>query len=184
MIVDGPKNTTAVADSQVVLQCHVKSLIRPSITWFKRQDDTPTSTIFNGRTNLIQYLDTNGYLHYYAPLESAGERLRSDGVYLSKLILKDVTENATGYYGCVAMNYGGYKIQEAHLNVLDMLDDQNDEHDPGTPSLFLLFLMPVGLALAPLTLWICYVLFRKQTVKRGDHKITTNGNDYVPVNRI
>lgn len=114
-------------------------------------------------------------------MESAGERILIDGVYLSKLILNDVTEHDAGFYVCVAINYGGYKIQEAYLDVLDTLDDENNEHEPGIRSLFLLFLIPIGLALLPLTLWICYLLFRRGT-KEIDHKIDTN--DYVQVNRI
>lgn len=171
-----------MTDSQVVLQCSVNSSIRPSITWFKRQDGPLTT--FNGAANLIQYWDIHGVSHYYAALESAGERLLTDGIYLSKLILNDVTEQDTGFYGCVAMNYGGYKIQEAHLNVLDALDDESDEPEPGIRSLFLLFLIPVGLALAPLTLWTCYVLIRRHKMKQVDHKVDTKGNDYVKVNRL
>lgn len=137
----------------------------------------------NGTTNLIEYSDNYGALHIYAQLESA-ERILIDGVYLSKLILNAVTESDAGFYVCVAINYGGYKIQEAYLNVLETLDDENNEHEPGTRSLFLLFLIPIGLALVPLTLWICYLLFRQQGMKEIDHKIDTNGNDYVQVNRI
>lgn len=179
-IVDGPKNVTTLIDSQVVLQCCVNSLIRPSITWFKRQDAPLIS--LNGTT--IEYSDIHGDSHIYVQLQSAGERLLTDGVYLSKLILNGVTEHDTGFYACVAVNYGGYKIQEAHLDVLDTLDVENDEHEPGIRSLFLLFLIPLGLALAPLTLWICYVLFKHQGIKKADNKIDTNGNDYVQVNRI
>lgn len=171
-----------MTDSQVVLQCCVNSLIRPSITWFKRHEGP--STTYNETANLIPYSDIHGVSHYYAPIESAGERLLTDGIYLSKLILNGVTEEDTGFYGCVAMNYGGFKIQEAHLNVLDVADNQDDEPEPGIRSLFLLFLIPVGLALAPLTLWTCYVLIRKQKMKQVDQKIDTNGNDYVQVNRL
>lgn len=130
-------------------------------------------------------MDVHGVSHTYAQLESAGERLLNDGVYLSKLILNGVSEHDAGFYACVAINYGGYKIQEAHLAVLDTLDDESNEHEPGTHRLFLLFLIPLGLALAPLTLWICYVLFRRrQRTKKVDRKLDTNGNDYVRVNRI
>lgn len=156
-------------------------MIRPSITWFKRQVAPLTSV--DGTRNLIEYSDNHKVSHIYAQLESAGEKLLSDGVYLSKLILNGVSEQDAGFYVCVAINYGGYKIQEAHLTVSDYSDDDNKEHE-GIHSLFLLFLIPVGLALAPLTLWICYVLFRKQGIKDVDHKIDTNGNDYVQINRI
>lgn len=165
-----------------MLQCCVKSLIRPTITWFKRQEGPFTS--LNGTTNLIEHTDIHGVSHIYAQLESAGERPLTDGVYLSKLILNGVTEHDTGFYACVALNYGGYKIQEAYLDVLDTLDDENNEHEPGIHSLFLLFLIPLGLALAPLTLWICYILFKHHGMKKVDHKIDTNGNDYIQVNRI
>lgn len=117
-------------------------------------------------------------------MESAGERLLTEGVYLSKLILNGVTEHDAGFYVCVAINYGGYKIQEGHLNVSDTYDDDDNEHEPSIHSLLLLFLIPVGLALAPLTLWICYVLFKLHGLKEVDHKIDTNGNDYIKVNRI
>ncbi|KAG4075748.1 hypothetical protein HA402_003574 [Bradysia odoriphaga] len=182
VITDGPTNKTTFTDSQVVLQCCVNSTIRPTITWFKRQEGPLTS--FNDTAKLIQYSDILGVSHYYAALESAGEKHLPDGIYLSKLILNGVTDQDSGFYGCVAVNHGGYKIQEAHLNVLDAVDSENDEPEPGTRSLFLLFLIPVGLALAPLTLWTCYVLIRKQKMKQVEHKIDTNGNDYVQVNRL
>ncbi|KAJ6637961.1 Fibroblast growth factor receptor-like 1, partial [Pseudolycoriella hygida] len=150
IIVDGPKNATTLVDSQLVLQCYVNSLIRPSITWFKRQDE-PLNAM-NATTNVIEYSDVYGVSHIYAQLESAGERLLTDGLYLSKLILNGVTENHSGFYVCVAINYGGFKLQEAYL---------------------------MGLALAPLTLWICYVLFRKRGRKDMEQKIDTNGNDYI-----
>lgn len=163
----------------MVLQCCVNSLIRPSITWFKRQEESS-----NGYDGLIQYSDSQGISHYYAPLASAGERLLTDRVYLSKLILNGVTEQDSGVYGCVAMNYGGYRIQEAHLNVVDPLAHDGDNNEPGIRSLFLLFLIPVGLALAPLTMWLCYVVLKKQGMKHNDHKMDANGNAYMQVNEV
>lgn len=182
---DGPTNKTALTDSQVVFQCYVNSIIRPSITWFKRQEPMYNSSL-NRTSNIIEYSDAYGVSHIYVQIESAGERLLADGVYLSKLILNGVTDRDVGYYVCVALNYGGYKMQEAHLTVLDTIDDENDDREPGgIRSLFLLFLIPVGLALAPLTLWICYVTFRHQHgIKDNDHKINTSRNDYVQINRI
>lgn len=154
------------------------SRIRPRITWFKRQDTQPISQIgiLNGTTKIIEYSE-----NVYRSMESAGEKLLTEGIYLSKLILNGVTEQDAGFYVCCALNYGGYKIQEAHLSVVDSIDDEIDE--PGVHNLFLLFLIPVGLALAPLSLWICYLLFRQQRVRDVAHKTNTKGSDYVQVNR-
>ena len=169
-LLDGlPENTTAVANSRVVLKCRVYSKVTPSIKWFRKQDTFSSGIQINDEeknydSKVVQYFENK-----YEMLKSAGEKGLTEDTYLSKLILDSVTERQTGFYVCVAINYRGFKLREAYLNVIDPqggsydMDSERDDDEEEINSdesskqdLLWLFLIPLGLALLPLTILCCY----------------------------
>lgn len=153
-----PANTTAFIDSQVVLQCKVQSEGVPTIKWFQKQDTTMNISLEDDE--VVEFFK-NTYKH----LESAGEKIVSDNIYLSKLILNRVTHSDAGYYVCVAINYRGYKFREAYVDVIYPEELDITSSSLGTKELLLLFLIPIGLALLPVSLWLCYYIYRKTREK-------------------
>ncbi|XP_055586423.1 uncharacterized protein LOC129738797 [Uranotaenia lowii] len=87
-----PANTTALLNSQKVLQCRVYNKGLPSIKWFRRinLNNALDDHSFN-QNQSIRYLE-----NFYELLPSAGEKLLSEDIYLSKLILPSVSERDIG----------------------------------------------------------------------------------------
>lgn len=177
-----PANTTAIVDTQVVLQCRVHSKVLPTIKWFRKQDVTASFSLGVDGISNDDGLDDSGtakfvqfYENTYEHLESADARGNTENTYLSKLIFNPVRERDAGLYVCVGINYRGYKWHEAYLDVV-YADDVAAAADAtfGTKELLLLFLIPLGLAMLPLTIWTCYVVFRKPT----DPKKRKTGRKY------
>ncbi|XP_055617999.1 fibroblast growth factor receptor-like 1 [Toxorhynchites rutilus septentrionalis] len=167
-----PANTTALLDSQVVLQCRIYSKVQPSIKWFRRinLNNNPLEDHNFNQNKSIRYLENT-----YELVPSSGEKPLSDDVYLSKLILQNVSGRDIGIYVCVGINYGGVNTADAYVNVV---------YPNGSPvgsgssmaDMMVLFLIPLSLALIPLVGWICFALLkqRKQPPKRA--KMDSNGN--------
>ncbi|XP_030370685.1 uncharacterized protein LOC115621235 [Scaptodrosophila lebanonensis] len=172
-----PLNHTAAVESQVVFQCRVHSAEHPTIKWFHRLNyagsatgETLPPSIGNGNgnfsTRIVRY---NG--RTYELLATAPEKLIGTQIYLSKFIINGVRLRDEGFYACVAITYHGHKIREAYLEVLpnapetEYWSDYNtsDEGDPSSDprEFWLLFLMPLGLALLPLSVWCGYLLYRR-----------------------
>ncbi|XP_055548138.1 fibroblast growth factor receptor-like 1 isoform X2 [Wyeomyia smithii] len=152
-----PANTTALLESHIVLQCRVHSKVQPSIKWFRKINlNNPLEDHNFNQDKSIRYLE-----NFYELVPSSGEKPLSEDVYLSKLILHSVTERDVGIYVCVGINYGGVNTADAYVNVV---------HPNGTPvgsgstiaDLMVLFLIPLGLALIPLAVWICVVVIRRR----------------------
>ncbi|XP_017058468.1 cell adhesion molecule-related/down-regulated by oncogenes [Drosophila ficusphila] len=182
-----PNNKTVLVGSQVVFQCRVHSEEHPTIKWFRRQtfvgtqstgeSSSTASTTSNFSTHIVRY---NG--RTYELLSTDPEKLMAPQMYLSKLILDGVRFRDAGHYACVAISYRGHKIREAFLEVLPVQDDSDlekeywsdyDGSDEGVPTsdpreFLLLFLMPLGLALLPLTVWFSYVLYKRCSGGHGD----------------
>ncbi|KAH8284352.1 hypothetical protein KR018_004571 [Drosophila ironensis] len=171
-----PGNQTVLVGGRVVFQCKVHSEEHPTIKWFRRtsylsgatQPGGEAATASNFSTHIVRY---NG--RTYELLSSASEKLMAPQLYLSKLILDGARMRDAGHYACVAISYRGHKIREAFLEVqptpedLDQGDYWSEYDDSGElpgrdPREFLLlFLMPLGLALLPLTVWLSYVIYKR-----------------------
>jgi len=172
--------------SRVVFQCRVHSEEHPTIKWFRRHtyvgtqsagEASSSTTASNFSTHIVRY---NG--RTYELLSTDPEKLMAPQIYLSKLILDGVRLRDAGHYACVAISYRGHKIREAFLEVLPVQDDPDQEKeywsdydsgDEGVPTsdpreFLLLFLMPLGLALLPLTVWFSYVLYKRCSEGHGD----------------
>lgn len=175
-----PANISAQLNSQVVFQCRVNSKVLPSIRWLKKHPDSSSSSRFNlenpNNQNFIQYFENS-----YTVLHSSGEKELSEDTYLSKLKLSNVSEKDNGFYACVVINYSGFKVREAYLNVIypefDVVEE--DQNTQATSELLLLFLIPVGLAVFPVCIWICFILSKRSRRKKlnGEEK-----NEYCEVN--
>lgn len=169
-----PENKTASIGSQVVFQCRVQSQVHPTVKWFKRLSNTDVAMEFNlgvdnFNSHIVQY---NGGI--YELLETAREKSVDDDIYLSKLILNGIRKQNEGFYACVAISYKGYKIREAFLRVDDEMDYQSDdvnywddydvnEEKPRQERFWMFFLMPLGLAMIPISIWLCYVVSKKNS---------------------
>ncbi|ALC47823.1 CG31431 [Drosophila busckii] len=182
-----PSNMSARADSRVVFQCRVHSEEYPTIKWFRRghlpaaEAAWPTAGASNFSAHTLRY---NG--RTYELLASATEKLIGPQIYLSKLILNSVQLKDAGYYACVAISYLGHKIREAYLEVQEPeywadyeTSDESVSEPSSDPSEFLLlFLMPIGLALLPLSVWGGYLLHKRCSNKRSEcERIETHYSD-------
>ncbi|KXJ80330.1 hypothetical protein RP20_CCG024867 [Aedes albopictus] len=152
-----PANTTALLDSQIVLQCRVYSKVQPSIKWFRRinLNNPPLEDHNFNQDKSIRYLE-----NFYELVPSSGEKPISEDVYLSKLILYNVSERDIGIYVCVGINYGGVNTADAYVNVVHP-NGSTVGSGTSVTDLMVLFLIPLGLALIPLIVWICFVVSRR-----------------------
>ncbi|XP_060650624.1 cell adhesion molecule-related/down-regulated by oncogenes [Drosophila nasuta] len=174
-----PSNKTATKDSRVVFQCRVHSEEHPTIKWFRRRFpgqpaavETPQPALgtSNFSTHIVRYGGRT-----YELLATPPEKLVNPQIYLSKLIINSVQLRDTGFYACVAISYRGHKIREAFLEVVPPEEEvdywadygssdelvQEDASDPR--DFLLLFLMPVGLAMLPLSVWGGYMIYKRCT---------------------
>lgn len=160
-------NKSAIINEQVVFQCRVQSEEYSTIKWFRR-----IKTSFN---NGLEYMGAfsdnfNAHIvhyngHTYELLHTAPEKYIGDDIFLSKLVLNGVRLKDEGYYACAAVTFHGYKIREAYLEVnsQEYVEDYGVDGEAYTdPSEFwLLFLMPVGLAMPPLIVWLSYLIYKR-----------------------
>ncbi|XP_015038634.2 fibroblast growth factor receptor-like 1 [Drosophila pseudoobscura] len=171
-----PSNKTASLGSRVVFQCRVHSEEHPTIKWFKRHsfvgslpagEGPSASPASNFSAHIVRYDGRT-----YELLSTASEMMIGPQIYLSKLILDGVRLRDAGHYACAAISYRGHKIREAFLDVLPAEEqdeeywneyDNSDEGVPGSDprEFLLLFLMPLGLALLPLTVWCSYLVYKR-----------------------
>ncbi|KAH8381302.1 hypothetical protein KR093_002348, partial [Drosophila rubida] len=172
-----PSNKTAAQDTRVVFQCRVHSEEHPTIKWFRRRfagQPLESSQSALGSSNFSTHIVRYGG-RTYELLATSPEKLINPQIYLSKLIINSVRLSDTGFYACVAISYRGHKIREAFLEVLPPEDEvdywadytatdelvQQDTSDPR--EFLLLFLMPVGLAMLPLSVWGGYMIYKRCT---------------------
>uniref|UniRef100_A0A1I8PG76 receptor protein-tyrosine kinase n=1 Tax=Stomoxys calcitrans TaxID=35570 RepID=A0A1I8PG76_STOCA len=161
-----PLNSSVSLGSQAVFQCRVYSDEYPTIKWFRRLPDL----------KYIDYESLHSIVYYngraYELLTTPREKPIGRDVYLSKLILNEVKAQDEGFYACVPITVRGYSIREAYLQVDPVEDDfatywsdyseENVDVAHSDPQEFwLLFLMPVGLAILPLSVWLCYILHKR-----------------------
>lgn len=174
-------NISVSMGSQAVFQCRVYSEEYPTIKWFRRLYDLKYSD-YECPHSIVCY---NG--RAYELLDTAREKPISRDVYLSKLILNDVRSQDEGFYACVAISVRGHSIREAYLHMYTIDEEEEDannnveeedmpnywsdyseENDGAENSassdpkeFWLLFLMPVGLAVLPLSVWLCYIVHKR-----------------------
>ena len=80
-----------------------------TVQWLKRVDeasDVSRNVTFHVNGQALIVLN-----------RGASQMARSDGTYLNKLTLRDVSDSDAGVYICWAVNSAGYNTREAHLIV-------------------------------------------------------------------
>lgn len=129
----------------------------PALTWFKKVPDIMdeleysigSKSSFDSR--MVKYQGS-----FYKRVDSDPPKAIAENVYLSKLIISEVTMENHGVYACVAINYIGLQIREVFLNVLPFEEIIVDEERSDPMEFLLLFLIPLGLVLLSLLTWLCY----------------------------
>lgn len=147
-----PSNVTVYREMRIVIQCKVYSILPVEIRWFKEDQN---GFIYKN----ISYVMLNYSQHVYIDRD----------IYLSKLIIDKAHENDSGVYMCAAINSLGPVFRTANVTVLSYPSSKEYRE---SNSFYLLFLIPLGLALLPIIVWLCY--YRKK--KKNDRKIR-NEND-------
>ncbi|XP_055384927.1 fibroblast growth factor receptor-like 1 [Condylostylus longicornis] len=176
-----PKNETALVGDQTVLQCRVNSKVPPKIKWFKSLKRNDNYSYINRRdiNNSINLRQINHRIFKYFEklyelMDTDGEKIISENIYLSKLILNDIKFEDEGFYACVAVNYQGLNIKETYLKVYS--DNEIMEKESSDPIMFLmLFSMPLGLISLPLLCWSVY--FCRRNILKNRQKYIENDEE-------
>ncbi|XP_050070320.1 fibroblast growth factor receptor-like 1 [Anopheles maculipalpis] len=170
-----PANTTAIINTHIVLQCRVHSKVQPTIKWFRRINKPLGEHNFN-QNKSIRYLENS-----YELLPSAGEKLLSYDVYLSKLILYNASERDIGIYVCVGINYVGVSMADAYVNLVHPNGTPVEETHGGYVGLMVLFLIPIALAFVPLVGWVVLNVLRAKQHSEEKSLVQLHGpNIYEP----
>lgn len=143
-----PINVTAQVGERIVMQCKVYSLLPVEIRWFKESQD---GFIFQNTS--------------YIRLNSSNHVFYGKNIYQSKLTIDKVGESDSGTYMCAAINRNGASHREANINVISYSEVK---YWPNSTSLPMLFLIPVGMALIPILMWLWYYR-RKQKILRKEY---------------
>lgn len=152
---DAPTNTSVVAPSLAVMSCRVQSTLPPIIRWFHKLDVSPLQSPLPH--NFIQYLNNT-----YELLDCCPTAILSQiDMYLSKLILHPTSMIDSGFYICLAINDAGYTYREAYLNVQPLVRAPGEKVE--TTSFLLLFLIPIGLCMIPVSAWLLCLRKRKDS---------------------
>ena len=120
----------------------------------------------------------------YELIESNGDKSLSNEVFLSKLILNNVQEKDAGVYVCVGINYRGFNMREAYVDVISSRSENDDQLQIGLKSsLLFLFLLPILLAILPICGYTCYLVVSRNFInkarfkKKGANVIRCNRNN-------
>lgn len=148
-ILYGLTNKTAVLGSTAIFHCRVHSRVsRPSIKWLRKLNRSWSTTPAQSNRS-IQYNNETFEL-----MESSGERLLGDNIYVSKLILQNIGFKDAGAYDCLAFNYHGFQKQEIYLSVI--LPDKLLTQYRTEPNLMWLLLIPILFITLPIFIWMCF----------------------------
>lgn len=173
---DTPGDFSLPPNSQIVLQCKCKSSQEPTIKWFRENGDGYANSVdhesyksFQESSRSIMYLE-----NFYEPMASSGLRELGDHLYLSKLIVSNITQDSI--YVCVAINNFGCFIRKTVINIAQheqLVVDYTDEDDEASFLEFqeknckVLILIPIALLLpiSMLLFTIFYLLIHRQILK-------------------
>lgn len=177
-IVDGPNQfNVKFPQTQLVLQCKCRSSQKPTIKWFKKKDESYLNSDDHKFESYKSFVETSRSIKYfenfYEPIMvSPGLKELSDNLYLSKLIVNNITQNSI--YVCVTINYFGFSFRENFVNVENIDDDSLDFSDESVgdfpeKNFEILFLIPIVL-LMPISVLICTILYlfiNRQILRRN-----------------
>lgn len=173
ILADSPNQFSVSPKSQLILQCKCRSTHKPTIKWFKQKDDSYINSDEHTFESYRQFIESSRSIKYfenfYEPLASPGLKELNENLFLSKLIINNITKTST--YVCVAINYYGFSYREIFI-VIDPEDSEELEEsviDFPEKNYELLFLIPVVL-LMPISALCCtilYLLINRQILRRN-----------------
>lgn len=149
-----PENFTLPQNSRLIIQCNASSTTPLRIWWLKQTDKQDKSA--------IKYFDK-----YYYPINNSDRFYvqAETHVYLSKLNVYNARETDSGVYACAAVSNSGLDFKMAVVKVISINGPWYSEWEPHT-SFLLLFLIPIVLALIPVTVWLCYYRKKKKCLRK------------------
>ena len=179
---DTPDEFSVPIGSQMVLQCKCRSSQKPTIKWFRKKEEGYIGSEEHTFESYKSFIESSRSIKYfenfYEPMVSpgfAGIKELSDNLYLSKLIVNNITQNSI--YVCVAINYFGFSYRESSINIEAVVDVEEELYEEAEESIAdfpdhnyeILFLVPVVL-LMPISALCCtilYLLINRQILRRN-----------------
>lgn len=164
-----PTNITVNPNTQIILQCKIKSVVKPTIKWFRRKNEI-AELEFSSRYRSYESYRNGPHFEgsFYEPqLQASLAKHLSDNIYLSKLIVNEVLQNSV--YVCVAINYRGYVYGEYHVSSEseDQVDDQIIEIKSNhTLYLFLVVIIILALPISCLLCTIFYLVIQRNLMTK------------------
>ncbi|CAH1099956.1 unnamed protein product [Psylliodes chrysocephalus] len=136
-------NITGPINMEFTIQCRVTSEVPPTIIWFK--------SCFGHKCD-FRYHQT-----CYCHINTSISNYNTGSTYLSKYLIFNARDVDSGTYICLAVNQFGKDDQNVTISVPSK--KSNNEFYS------LLFFIPFGLLLVPLTVWFCYFERRKKSAE-------------------
>lgn len=153
--------------SQVVLQCKCRSSQKPTMMkWFKRKDENYSNNHFQTSYEMFNENAQSNFENFYEPMVGDGLKELYDSIYLSKLIVNNITQNSI--YACVAINYFGFSHREHFIVVDDSTPESSQKNYE------ILFVLPL-LLLVPISALCCTILYlfiSRQIIRQRNKKFT------------
>lgn len=167
---DTPEDFSLPPNSQIVLQCKCESSQKPTLKWFRENvADHESYKSFPESSRSIMYME-----NFYEPMAGSALRTLGDNLYLSKLIVSNITQDSV--YVCVAINSFGCFIRKTVISILHEIPEQlvvDYEDDEGSFLEFqeknckVVILIPIALLLpiSMLLFTIFYLIIHRQILK-------------------
>ncbi|XP_072380116.1 uncharacterized protein [Diabrotica undecimpunctata] len=134
-------NITGPINMEFTIQCKVTSEVPPKIIWFK--------SCFG------QKCDFRYHQTCYCHINTSISNYNTGNTYLSKYLIFNARDVDSGTYVCLALTQFGKDDQNVTINVPCKKSDSE--------LYSLLFLIPFGLLLIPLVVWLCYYRKKKKS---------------------
>ncbi|CAH1727261.1 unnamed protein product [Chironomus riparius] len=184
-ILDTQNKFKVVHNSQTVLQCKCRSnKQKPTIKWFRQKS---TQSDDNDEDSSITYIESRRAIKYfenfYQPITSSGLKELDDHMYLSKLIINNITEDSI--YVCVAINYFGFVYKDFLINIerIDIDEEDSDyesndnsnnfdmshNHDDKSFELFLIPLLLLVVVIIQISTIIYLMIYRSIMKETNKH---------------
>lgn len=172
LLSDSPNRFSVPSKSQLVLQCKCRSSQKPTIKWFRKKDDGYINSdehAFESYKNFIESSRSIKYFeNFYEPMASPGLKELGENLYLSKLIVNNITQDSI--YVCVAINYFGFSYRESFIVMeTEAVEEVEEVLDFPEKNYEILFLIPVVLLMpiSALLITIFYLLINRQILRRN-----------------
>jgi hypothetical protein len=146
-----------------------------------------SGSFYHSNTHISEY-----FQHFesnYELIESAGEKELSYDTFLNKLIINNVSKLNAGVYVCAGINYSGFKLKEATVNVISpsdttKLEEELANHSRHFNEMLILLMIPIVLVIFPICYYTCYLLICRKISKNNLRKNDVNSLSLNPYYQI